>query len=230
MKAMILAAGKGERMRPLTLDTPKPLLKAGGKPLIVHHIESLRAAGFTDLVINHAWLGEQIEQTLGSGATFGVDIRYSAEGQGLETAGGIIRALPLLTDQGDDWFVVINGDIWTDFPLEQLQPPEDPRCQALLVMTDNPTHNPEGDFNLKANGELSDGNENRLTFTGISLLHRQLFDGLDDTVRKLAPILRNAIADKKVRGLHYRGEWMDIGTPQRLAELDQRLAEYGSRS
>jgi len=229
VKAMILAAGKGERMRPLTLATPKPLLKAGGKPLIVHHLEQLRAAGFTDLVINHAWLGEQIEQTLGSGAEFGVDIRYSAEGEPLETAGGIIRALPLLTDNGDDWFVVINGDIWTDFPLDQLQPPADQACLALLVMTDNPEHNPKGDFSLQADGRLTDGAENRLTFTGISLLHRHLFSGLDDTAGKLGPVLRNAMAEQKVRGLHHRGQWMDIGTPQRLAELDQRFAESGRR-
>ena len=229
MKAMILAAGKGERMRPLTLDTPKPLLKAGGKPLIVHHIENLRAAGFTDLVINHAWLGEQIEETLGSGAKFGVDIQYSAENEPLETAGGIVRALPLLTDTENSWFVVINGDIWTDFPLEQLQPPEDPQCQALLVMTDNPEHNPAGDFSLQANGKLADDGENRLTFTGISLLHHALFAGLDDTAGKLGPVLRRAMAEQKVRGLHHRGQWMDIGTPQRLMELDHRLAEHGSQ-
>lgn len=227
MKAMILAAGKGERMRPLTLTTPKPLLKAGGKPLIVHHLERLQASGFTDLVVNHAWLGEQLEQTLGSGAAFGVDIRYSAEGEPLETAGGIIRALPLLTDRGDDWFMVINGDIWTDFPLEQLQPPTDPKCQALLVMADNPAHNPGGDFSLQANGKLTDDTENRLTFTGISLLHRHLFSGLDDTAGKLGPVLKNAMAEGKVQGLHHRGQWLDIGTPQRLAELDQYLATQG---
>lgn len=228
VKAMILAAGKGERMRPLTLTTPKPLLKAGGKPLIVHHLERLRAAGFTDLVINHAWLGEQLEQTLGAGDTLGVDIQYSAEGEPLETAGGIIRALPLLTDSGDDWFVVINGDIWTDFPLEKLQPPADPECLALLVMTDNPEHNPGGDFRLQADGLLVSESDHALTFTGISLLHRQLFTGLDDTAGKLGPVLRSAMARQKVRGLHHRGRWMDIGTPERLAELDRQLSEHGS--
>jgi MurNAc alpha-1-phosphate uridylyltransferase len=218
---MILAAGKGERMRPLTLDTPKPLLKAGGKPLIVHHIESLRAAGFTDLVINHAWLGEQIEQTLGSGATFGVNIQYSAEGQGLETAGGIIRALPLLTDQGDDWFVVINGDIWYDFDLTELAPPA--RGKALLVLTDNPAHHPEGDFALAENGLVTGDGAPKLTFTGISLLHPSLFAELPQGKCKLAPILHQAMARGEVSGLHHRGQWLDIGTPERLAALDRQL-------
>lgn len=122
MKAMILAAGKGERMRPLTLHTPKPLLTAGGKALINYHLENLHKAGFRDVVINHAWLGQQIEQQLGNGSQFGLNIRYSAEGEPLETAGGIVQALPLLTEDGDDWFLVINGDIWTDFPLDQLRP------------------------------------------------------------------------------------------------------------
>ena len=233
MKAMILAAGKGERMRPLTLTTPKPLLQAGGKPLIAHHIERLQQAGFADLVINHAWLGEQIEQTLGSGEDYGVNIGYSAEGQPLETAGGIIRALPLLTDQGEDWFVVINGDIWTDFPLEHLKLPDDPNCLALLVMTDNPEHHPAGDFSLQADGRLSQAQQESdhcLTFTGISLLHRQLFSGLDDSAGKLGPVLRHAMTQEQVRGLHHSGQWMDIGTPERLAQLCRHLDASGTPS
>ena len=225
MKAMILAAGKGERMRPLTLTTPKPLLVAGGKPLIVHHLEHLRDAGFRDVVINHAWLGEQIEQQLGNGKPFGLSICYSAEGEPLETAGGIVRALPLLTDQGEDWFLVINGDIWSDVSLSDLQPPEQDNCRALLVMTDNPEHHPEGDFHLKADGALTTSGGRKLTFTGISLLHRKLFDGLDDTSGKLGPVLRKAMASHQVRGLYHGGRWVDVGTPARLDELDRQLAD-----
>jgi len=230
VKAMILAAGKGERMRPLTLHTPKPLLQAGGKPLIVHHIERLKRAGFAELVINHAWLGEQIEETLGNGEAFGVHIQYSAEGEPLETAGGIIRALPLLTDTGSDWFAVINGDIWTDFPLESLTPPDAPDCLALLVMTDNPAHNPAGDFSLQPDGQLTREGNSRLTFTGISVLHKKLFSGLEDTAGKLGPVLREAMTNGQVRGIHHRGHWMDIGTPERLDQLSQHLDANGQRS
>ncbi|HLV76502.1 MAG TPA: nucleotidyltransferase family protein [Marinobacter sp.] len=223
MKAMILAAGKGERMRPLTLHTPKPLLEAGGKPLIVYHLEALQAAGYRDIVINHAWLGAQIEQRLGRGDRFGVRIRYSPETEPLETAGGIVRALPLLTGPGNDWFVVINGDIWTDFPLSHLQRPEDPDCTALLVLTDNPAHHREGDFALAPDGTLAPDGRRKLTFTGISLLHRRLFDGLDDRAGRLGPVLRKAMTAGQVRGVHYQGQWMDIGTPERLAALDRKL-------
>lgn len=223
MKAMILAAGKGERMRPLTLTTPKPLLEAGGKPLIAYHLENLHRAGFRDLVINHAWLGQQIEQALGTGEAFGLTISYSPEGEPLETAGGIVRALPLLTGGGEDWFLVINGDIWTDFPLAELQPPATPDCDALLVVTDNPAHHPDGDFALQQDGTLASEGTDKLTFTGISLLHRRLFTGLDDNAGKLGPVLRRAMVAGRVRGLHHRGQWMDIGTPERLAELDRKL-------
>jgi MurNAc alpha-1-phosphate uridylyltransferase len=217
---MILAAGKGERMRPLTLTTPKPLLQAGGEPLIVHHIRELRSAGFRDLVINHAWLGEQLESALGSGEEYGVSIAWSREGEPLETAGGIIQALPLLqSDEG--WFAVINGDIWHDLDLRQLKPPR--QGIAMLVLTDNPPHNPEGDFALEASGQVQATGSNRLTFTGISLLHSSLFEGLPPGSRKLAPVLREAMARGEVFGLHHRGQWMDIGTPQRLAELDRLL-------
>lgn len=224
MKAMILAAGKGERMRPLTLTTPKPLLKAGGVPLIVHHIRKLRAAGFQELVINHAWLGQQIEEALGTGEDHGVSITWSREGEPLETAGGIIRALPLL-DSETGWFVVINGDIWHDFDLRGLTPPA--RGKALLVLTDNPPHHPHGDFALAAGGRVVTEGADRLTFTGISLLHRSLFDDLPPGPRKLAPILRDAMARGEVSGLHHPGRWIDIGTPERLAALDQLLTQPG---
>lgn len=222
MKAMILAAGKGERMRPLTLTTPKPLLPAGGKPLIVHHLEKLKHAGFDEVVINHAWLGSQIEERLGDGHRFGVSISYSPEDEPLETAGGILRALPLLTSQEEEWFLVINGDIWCDFDLARLTPPAD--ADALLVLTDNPTHNPGGDFYLNADGSVSTETSRRLTFTGISLLHRRLFDGLQPGALKLAPVLHRAIERQRVRGLQHNGQWMDIGTPARLRELDLLLA------
>ncbi|MEP1215273.1 MAG: N-acetylmuramate alpha-1-phosphate uridylyltransferase MurU [Marinobacter sp.] len=221
MKAMILAAGKGERMRPLTLTTPKPLLPAGDKPLITHHLKRLKAAGFQQLVINHAWLGMQIEEELGDGESFGLSIQYSRESEPLETAGGIVQALPLLTSGGEEWFAVINGDIWCDFDLALLTPPEE--ADALLVMTDNPPHNPAGDFRLRPDGTVSVSGAEMLTFTGISLLNRRLFDGVIQGPGKLAPILREAMNRNRVRGLHHRGQWMDIGTPERLRELDRKL-------
>jgi len=231
VKAMILAAGKGERMRPLTLTTPKPLLSAGGKPLIEHHLEHLNRAGFREVVINHAWLGEQIEYTLGGGERFGLSLSYSREGEPLETAGGIVRALPMLTSNDTDWFMVINGDIWADFDLTRLQPPTSDSHSALdavLVMTDNPTHHRKGDFCLNHNGLLSEecaGKEGeKLTFAGISLLHRRLFEGLTDQAGKLGPVLRTAMAKGRVAGLHHFGRWIDVGTPERLRELDRQLA------
>tara|TARA_R110000823_G_C15846965_1_gene491760 strand:- start:48 stop:755 length:708 start_codon:yes stop_codon:yes gene_type:complete len=231
VKAMILAAGKGERMRPLTLTTPKPLLNAGGKPLIEYHLEHLHRAGFRDVVINHAWLGEQIEYTLGKGERFGLSLHYSREGEPLETAGGIVRALPLLGSADTDWFMVINGDIWTDFDLTRLQPPvsgEPSAVDAILVMADNPVHHRQGDFCLNDNGTLYEecaGKEGeKLTFTGISLLHRKLFDGLSDQAGKLAPVLQAAMGKGRVAGLYHSGVWVDVGTPERLRALDQQLA------
>lgn len=221
MKAMILAAGKGERMRPLTLSTPKPLLYAGGKPLIVHHLEHLRRAGFREVIINHAWLGDKIEETLGTGEQFGLCLRYSREGEPLETAGGIVRALPLVTAGESDWFVVINGDIWSDFELTKLKPPE--QSDALLVVTDNPPHHPGGDFCLTPQGVLAESGPDRLTFTGISLLHRRLFEGLTDQAGKLGPVLRKAMGEGRVKGLYHPGQWVDVGTPERLIALDRQL-------
>lgn len=223
MKAMILAAGLGTRMRPLTDHTPKPLLAAGGKPLIVWHIERLRSAGITELVINHAWLGDQLEAALGDGEQFGVSIVWSREGEPLETAGGIRRALPLL---GDAPFLVVNGDIWTDMPFEQLRLGEHELAQLMLV--DNPAHNPRGDFHLASDGKVRDNVERdngspRLTFSGVGLYRPRLFADLADGEAKLAPLLRAAMQHDAVSGQHFQGQWWDIGTPERLQQLDDFL-------
>lgn len=218
MKAMILAAGRGERMRPLTDKTPKPLLQAGGKTLIQHHIEALRDAGMTELVINHAHLGEQLVEHLGDGSRFGVRISYSAEPEGaLNTGGGIKQALPML---GDAPFLVVNSDIWTDFPYTQLV--SEPRGLAHLVLVDNPPQHAAGDFQLDGERVLADG-VRKLTFSGIGVYRQQLFAGVSADIFPLAPLLRSAMDAGQVTGEHYRGQWMDIGTPQRLAELEQRL-------
>lgn len=218
---MILAAGRGERMRPLTDTTPKPLLHVGGKPLIVWHILRLAQAGFTRIVINHAHLGEQIEQTLGTGAAFGVSITYSHETNALETAGGIRHALPLL---GDTPFLVVNGDVWTAYDFTRLTSLNwaDGRL-AHLVLVDNPPQHPAGDFALHAGKVLSAGTM-QYTFSGISCYQPALFADLpDNQPAKLAPLLRAAMQHQQVSGEHYAGEWYDIGTPQRLAELDGAL-------
>lgn len=216
MKAMILAAGKGERMRPLTLTTPKPLVRAAGVPLIEYHLHALAAAGFNDIVINHAWLGEQIEDHLGDGSRFGLSIQYSPEGEPLETGGGIFRALPLL---GDDAFLVVNGDIWTDYDFSVLHQPIN--GLAHLVLADNPPHHPKGDFTL-IDGKVQDGEPDAqtLTYSGIAVLHPQLFDGCSDGAFKLAPLLRNAMAKGEVTGERLKGHWVDVGTYERLAEAE----------
>jgi len=223
MRAMILAAGRGERMRPLTDHTPKPLLPVGGKPLIAWHIERLVRAGITELVINHAHLGKQIEQALGDGSRFGARIRYSDEGTALETAGGIAFALPLL---GDAPFAVINGDIWCDYDFAQLPALAAALQQhgdlAHLVLVDNPEHNPKGDFAL-ADGRVTD-RAPKLTFSGIGLYQPALFVAITRGSRApLAPLLRAQIAAGRVSGEHHRGQWLDIGTPARLDELDKQL-------
>lgn len=219
MKAMILAAGRGERMRPLTDHTPKPLLRAGGHRLIEYHILALARAGITELVINHAHLGAQIEAELGDGTRYGVKIRYSAEGEGkaLETGGGIFRALPLL---GTEPFIVVNGDVYCDYPFNAL--PKAPDGLAHLVLVDNPPHHPEGDFVLEDGRVLAEG-ATRLTFSGIGLYHPQLFEACEAGAFPLAPLLRDAMGRGQVSGEHYRGLWMDIGTPQRLEQLDLLL-------
>jgi MurNAc alpha-1-phosphate uridylyltransferase len=216
MKAMILAAGRGERMRPLTDHTPKPLLLVAGKPIIEHTIEQLVIAGFTDLVINHAHLGAQIAQRLGDGQALGATIQYSPEGeQGLETAGGIINALPLL---GDEVFLVVNGDIATDFDFATLK--NIPVDLAHLVLVPNPAHHPEGDFGINNAGLVDEQAQEQLTFSGIGLYSPKLFHGLPVGSRKLGPLLRQAIARQRVSGQKHTGFWLDIGTPERLQELN----------
>lgn len=219
MKAMILAAGRGERMRPLTDSTPKPLLEVGGKPLIVWHIEKLARAGFTELVINHAHLGGQIVAALGDGSRFGVSIRYSPEIEALETAGGIANAMPLL---GTDPFLVVNGDIFCDYDFSNL-PRELGEFSAWLVLVDNPEHHPEGDFLLEQGKVLGEG-ECKLTFSGIGIYRPELFAAIARGAKaRLAPILREQMAVGRVGGEHHQGLWLDIGTPQRLQELDREL-------
>ena len=219
MKAMILAAGKGERMRPLTLTTPKPLVRAGGIPLIEYHLKALAVAGFTEVVINHAWLGQLIENYLGDGSQYGVRIQYSPEGEPLETGGGIFRALPLL---GDEAFMVVNGDIWTDYDFSVLHQPI--TGLAHLVLADNPAHHPTGDFSL-IDGQVRDAQPDAatLTYSGIAVLHPQLFDGCSAGAFKLAPLLRKAMADGQVTGEHLNGHWVDVGTHERLAEVETLL-------
>jgi len=219
MKAMILAAGRGERMRPLTDHTPKPLLKAGGRTLIEHRIASLAAAGFRDLVINHAHLGAQIEAYLGNGERYGVRIAWSREpDEALETGGGIFQALPWLDG---DCFLVVNADIWTDYPFARLARPIS--GLAHLVLVDNPSQHPQGDFVLRGSRVLAEGTP-RLTFSGIGVYHRDLFIGCQAGRFPLAPLLRAAMEDDRVSGEHYTGEWRDIGTPERLADLDRVLS------
>lgn len=227
MRAMILAAGRGERMRPLTDTCPKPLLPVGGRPLIAWHLEHLARAGITDILVNHAWLGERIEATLGDGRAYGVRLRYSAEAPALETAGGIARALPFFQDRP---FLVINGDIWCDWdPVQARQRvaswPED--RLAHLVLVDNPTHHPEGDFVLAADGQVmprADTGAPALTFAGIGLYRPALFATTDpDRPAPLAPLLRQAMAAHAVSGERHPGRWIDVGTPARLCELDAEL-------
>lgn len=229
MKAMILAAGRGERMRPLTDHLPKPLLEVGGRPLIVWHIEALRAAGITDLVINHAHLGHKLVEALGDGSALGAHIAWSAEpGGALETAGGIAHARHLL---GDAPFVVVNGDIWCDadfaaiaLAASALQADGD---LAHLLLVPNPAHNANGDFVLR-DDRVCDESEGRLTFSGIGAYHPSLFDGLDpDAPAKLAPLLRAAMREGRVGGALHRGHWHDVGTPQRLAEVDALARKKG---
>jgi N-acetyl-alpha-D-muramate 1-phosphate uridylyltransferase len=223
MKAMLLAAGRGERMRPLTDHTPKPLLEVGGKPLIVWHIENLVRAGISELVINHAHLGAQIEAALGDGSRFGAQIQYSSEGKALETAGGIAFALPLL---GDDPFAVINGDIFCDYDFAKLRERagrlKSKGDAAHLVMVSNPAQHPNGDFGLQQQ-RITDSTP-KLTFSGIGLYRPELFMHIPRGSKvPLAPLLREQIALGKVSGEHNQGLWVDVGTPQRLAELDTQV-------
>jgi len=221
MKAMILAAGRGERMRPLTLTRPKPLLEVGGHALIEHHLRALAAAGLAQVVVNLSWLGEQICAALGDGARLGVDVRYSDEGpEPLETGGGIFRALPLL---GPAPFLVLNGDVWTDYPYARLRERLRAGDLAHLVLVPNPPYNGNGDFVLR-DGRMIEGEPGeRFTFSGIGVYRPELFEGCQDGIFKLAPLLRAAARAGSVSAELYQGDWLDIGTPERLAALDRRL-------
>lgn len=234
MKALVFAAGLGERMRPLTLTTPKPLLEAGGKPLIAWHLEKLAAIGIDEVIVNTSWLAPRFGEVLGDGATWGIRLRYVYEGATpLETGGGLWNALHELSPDGAP-FIAVNGDIWSDYDFALL--PREPEGLAHLVLVDNPAHNAAGDFALEGARVRSDGEE-RLTFSGIGVYRPALFDdwrsiigaapGADETPPrfKLAPLLRAAMRADAVTGEHHRGAWTDVGTPERLAQLDRTLAK-----
>ena len=224
MKAMILAAGRGERMRPLTDVTPKPLLKVAGKALIEYSIESLATAGFKDVVINVAYCGQQIKDYCGDGSRWKISIQYSDEGEtALETAGGIAKALSLL---GNGPFLVVNADIIFDYPLAGLQ--DKVIDLAHLVLIDNPAHHPQGDFCLNANGLVSEQGDTKLTFSGIGVYHPAMFNGiLAEQPLKLRPVLDRAMRQGKVSGERFAGLWLDIGTPQRLQQLETMALDNG---
>ena len=213
---MILAAGFGKRMLPLTATTPKPLLPVNGKPLIDYHIEGLRKAGVTEIVINHAHLGEQIEAHCGGGERYGVAIKYSRENEPLETAGGIAKALPLL---GDEPFIIVNGDVWTDYPFANLKQFAATSDLGHLVLVDNPLHNTKGDFSLDEGGGVQLTGTASYTYSGIAVLKKALFDQYNIYTGPLAPLLRLAIASQQITGECYTGHWYDVGTPQRLNEV-----------
>lgn len=231
MKAMILAAGRGVRMRPLTDDTPKPLIPVAGKSLIERHIDALVSAGFTDIVINHAWLGNKIETALGGGSKFGATITYSPEGErGLETGGGIFRAMPLLTaDDEENPFLVINGDVVTDFDFHSLLTTWQSSDENLshdnlahLVLVPNPAFHPEGDFSLEK-GQVKKSGNIQHTFSGIGIYHPRLFADCRGGAFPLAPLLRQAMDQGRVSGEIYNGLWVDVGTRERLHEAELAL-------
>ncbi len=232
MKALVFAAGLGERMRPLTDLVPKPLLQAGGKPLLVWHLEKLAAIGIREVVINTSWLAEQFPEVLGKGERWGLQLSYSYEGPApLETGGGMQHALPWL---GDRAFLAVNGDIWTDYDFAKL--PREPAGDAHLVMVANPAHNPQGDFALQ-DGRLLSGGDERLTFSGIGVYHPRMLEGWRAIIGntpgadqhpprfKLAPLLRAGMAAGNVSGELHNGRWTDVGTPQRLQQLDRELTQ-----
>ncbi|TCM63718.1 MurNAc alpha-1-phosphate uridylyltransferase [Acinetobacter calcoaceticus] len=223
MKAMILAAGMGNRMRPLTLHTPKPLLKVGSKPLIVWHIEKLQAIGVTEIVINTAWLGEKLLAELGDGSQFGVNILWSHEGEGLETAGGIVNALPLL---GDEPFILVNGDVWTTADFAGLKTVELADNLAHLLLVSNPPQHPQGDFILSAGRsylfEQQQSGE-ALTYSGVAVYSPLMFKGLEQGKRAMLPLFKQAMLQGQISAEKLVGTWVDVGTPERLAELDQQI-------
>jgi MurNAc alpha-1-phosphate uridylyltransferase len=231
-RALVFAAGKGERMRPLTNDTPKPLLRAGGKPLVEWHLEKLAAAGVREVVLNIAWLADRFEPALGDGSRWGLRLHYSHEGaEPLETGGGMLHALRIL---GDAPFICVNGDTWSDYDFARL--PTRPRAMAHLVVVDNPPQHPRGDFRLEANGTLRGEGEGLLTYSGIGVYDPRILLGWREVIGKvagtelhpprfkLAPLLFAAMARGEIHGEHHRGRWTDVGTPERLADLDASLA------
>lgn len=225
MKAMILAAGLGNRMRPLTLYKPKPLLEVGGKALIVWHIEKLKKIGVTEIVINSAWLADILIGTLGDGSQFGVTIRWTREDEGLETAGGIINALALL---GDQPFILVNGDVWTTFDFASLLDINLADDLAHLVFVNNPEQHPQGDFTL-ANGRAYTFEQNQqgenLTYSGVAVINPKMFDGLEQGKRPLAPLLKQGMLDGKISAEKMQATWVDVGTPERLTALDLQIRE-----
>ena len=225
MKAMILAAGLGNRMRPLTLYKPKPLLEVGGKSLIVWHIEKLKQIGVTEIVINSAWLADVLIGTLGDGSQFGVDIRWTREDEGLETAGGIINALPLL---GTEPFILVNGDVWTTFDFASLLDIQLGDDLAHLVLTPNPEQHPKGDFTFDQ-GRVYIFEQNHqgesLTYSGIAVIDPKMFDGLDVGKRPLAPLLKERMLEGKISAEKMQAAWVDVGTPERLMALDLQIRQ-----
>ena len=231
MRALIFAAGLGERMRPLTTHTPKPLLCAGGKPLIAWHLEKLAAIGVREVVVNTSWLADQFPRALGDGSRWGLRLHFAYEGPTpLETGGGMLHALELL---GTDPFLAVNGDIWTDFDFRGLLAP--PEGDVRLVLVDNPPHHPNGDFHLHPGGAIHAQGGTRLTFAGIGVYHPRLLERWQAVAGpapaaagrpafKLAPLLHDAIARGAATGIHHRGQWTDVGTPERLGQLDRRLS------
>ncbi|CAM3921787.1 N-acetylmuramate alpha-1-phosphate uridylyltransferase MurU [Vreelandella rituensis] len=217
MKAMILAAGLGKRMRPLTDHCPKPLLPVAGKPLIVHHLERLAHHGIQEVIINVSYRGKQIMQALGDGKQHGVSIAWSHEREPLETGGGIRHALPLL---GDAPFLLVNGDIWCDHLPDPIALGDD---LAHLVLVDNPDHHPQGDFHLMHSGRVQQEGSPRLTFSGLSVIDPALVAGMPSGAFALAPLLKNAMQHQRVSGEYFQGNWVDVGTPERLARLEAQL-------
>jgi len=224
MKAMILAAGRGERMRPLTDACPKPLLCVAGKPLIEYHIDKLVAAGVDDIVVNAAWMQERLVSHLGDGARFGGRIQVSCEREALETAGGIRQALPLL---GKEPFLLVNGDVWTDYDFPALLRAEYRQVLAHLVLVPNPEHHPDGDFALAASGMLDLHVSPRYTYAGLAVMAPALFAGLPEGRAPLAPLLRAQA--HRVSGEVYRGRWCDVGTPERLEQLNTQVVNEMSQ-
>ena len=212
MNAMILAAGRGERMRPLTDTIPKPLLTIKGKPLIVYHLETLKKAGIDSVVINVSWLGEKIQQALGDGSAYGLQIQYSVETQALETAGGIIQALDKLHDE----FIVVNGDVFTDFDFTRLL---SLTADAHLVLVDNPQHNLSGDFAIEQGLLVNQGTQ-QYTYAGISCYKKSFFAGEGEGIKALPPLLRAAADQQRISAEYFQGLWNDIGTPERLQQLE----------